>query len=190
MPDAASAVGAAGAAFGTHAGSALSTATSDPKVVEIGGLVMPKPVAWIWQRPTMQFRTLQYEVPAPAGASPAAELIFSLFPSGGAGPIDANIERWINQFRAGSAEDPVTQRTELEIDGLRVIRIDLRGAYMGMGAAAPRPQTAQLGAIVEAPGANVFIRLLGPEATVESARADFDTMIAGIRRAASPVTNP
>jgi len=164
----------------------VSGASDDPSRVEIAGLVMPKPVTWAWQKPSMQFRTLQYAVPAPGGASPDAELIFSLFPAGDGGPIEPNIDRWANQFRtAEDAGATPTNRSTREIDGMRVTRVDLRGAYMGMGAAAPRPNMAQLGAIVESPDATVFIRLLGPEATVETARKEFEAMIDGLRRASA-----
>ncbi|MBX3355502.1 MAG: hypothetical protein KF724_07360 [Phycisphaeraceae bacterium] len=164
----------------------ISGPDSDPTRIEIGGLVMPKPVTWVWQPPSMQFRTLQYGVPAPGGATPAAELIFSVFPVGDGGPIDPNIDRWAGQFRTpeGGPVTP-TNRSVREVEGLRLTRVDLAGAYMGMGAAAPRPETAQLAVIVEAPDSRVFIRLLGPAATVEAARSDFDALVEGIRPAAS-----
>lgn len=151
--------------------------------IEVAGLVMPKPVAWQWQRPTMQFRTLQYSVPSNGGASPAAELIFSAFPKGGAGPLDANITRWAGQFRSddGSQQAPIVNRATSEVNGLTVTRVELHGAYMGMGAAAPRPGTTQLGAIVQGPGSDLFIRLLGPDVTVNEARADFERLLAGLK---------
>jgi len=163
----------------------LSSADGDQTRVEIANLVMPKPVTWIWQRPSMQFRTLQYGVPADGGATPDAELIFSLFPPGDGGPIEPNIDRWANQFRTEDGQGAKPEnRTTREIAGVKVTRLDLRGAYMGMGAAAPRPDMTQLGAIIESPDAMVFVRLLGPAATVESARKEFEAMIDGLTRAA------
>ena len=64
---------------------------------------------------------------------------------------------------------------------MKASRIESAGDYMGMGAAGPRPGHMQLGAIVQAPGRNVFIKLVGPQATVESNRAAFEAMIAGMR---------
>jgi len=173
-----------GAAGNAAVAGRLSGPDTDATRVEIIGLVMPKPVAWTWQKPSMQFRTLQYAVPAPGGASPAAELIFSVFPAGDGGPIQPNIDRWVGQFRSEGGE-PVapTNQSTVDRDGLRMTRLDLHGSYMGMGAAAPRPKSAQLGAIIEAPDGTLFIRLLGAEATVEAARKDFDAMLAGISRA-------
>lgn len=173
--------------------SKLSTSESDPARVEIGGLELPKPVTWTWQKPTMQFRTLQYAVPASGGATPSAELIFSLFPPGDGGAVANNLDRWAKQFRADDGgELPAPEAKTREIDGVRVTRVDHRGAYMGMGAAAPRPGTTQLAAIIEAPGSTIFVRLLGSEGTVEGARAAFEGMIDGLKRAsgAAKPTDP
>ncbi|MFM9168873.1 MAG: hypothetical protein ACKOTD_01775 [Phycisphaerales bacterium] len=158
----------------------VSGPEGDQTMIEVGGLRMPKPVTWVWTKPSMQFRALQYAVPANGVNAPAAELVFSVFAGGDGGPIDANLDRWANQFRDGDAAAK-SVRTEATVSGMRVLRIESVGAYMGMGAAAPRPGQMQLGAIVEAPGRNVFIKLVGPQATVESNRAAFDALIAGMK---------
>ncbi|MFO0961990.1 MAG: hypothetical protein U0625_03685 [Phycisphaerales bacterium] len=164
----------------------VSGPDGDQTRIEVGGLVMPKPVNWVWTAPTMQFRALQYAVPAQGANAPAAELVFSVFPAGDGGPIDPNLDRWANQFRAADNTAAPSQRTVVAMGGMQVHRIESKGAYMGMGAAAPRPSYMQLGAIVEAPGRNIFIKLVGPEATVESNRAAFDAMLAGMAAGAAP----
>lgn len=165
-------------------GYAVSGPDGDQTRIEVGGLVMPKPVTWVWTAPTMQFRALQYAVPALGVNSPAAELVFSVFPAGDGGPVGANLDRWANQFREGEAAAQ-SKRGEGAVGGLKVSTIESVGAYMGMGAAAPRPGYMQLGAIVQAPGRNVFIKIVGPQATVESNRKGFEEMIAGIRDASA-----
>ncbi len=142
---------------------------------------MPKPAAWSWQKPTMQFRTLQYAVPAKDGTGAAAELIFSVF-KGDGGPVQANIDRWAGQFRGADGSPVKPETSSTEVSGLKITRVELKGSYAGMGAAAPRPGQAQSAAIVEAPGTTVFIRLLGPEATVDAARPEFDALVKGITR--------
>lgn len=157
-----------------------STATDDPAKIEIAGLEMPKPTTWTWQAPTMQFRTLQYSVPAPANSTDAAELIFSQF-MGDGGSVQQNIDRWANQFR-GADGKAATPKTETKTMGdMQVTLVELKGAYMGMGSTGPKENTLQLGAIIVAPGRSVFIRLNGPEKTVEGERASWDKMIAGIK---------
>lgn len=139
---------------------------------------MRKPTSWVWTAPTMQFRALQYAVPAIGSDAPAAELVFSVFGSGDGGPVDANLDRWAGQFRSedGTGAAP-SKRTQATVNGMTIARVESKGAYMGMGQAAPRPGQMQLGAILQAPGRNIFIKLVGPEATVESNRAAFDAML-------------
>ena len=139
---------------------------------------MTKPTSWVWTAPSMQFRVLQYSVSAIGGDSSAAELVFSVFPAGDGGPVDANLDRWAGQFRLadGSGAAPSTRAVETQGD-LTISRIESKGSYMGMGQAAPRPGQMQLGAIIQAPGRNVFAKLVGAEATVESNRAAFDAML-------------
>jgi len=159
----------------------VSSATSDAKVIEVSGLVMPKPVAWQWQAPTVQFRALQYAVPAKAAGTSDAELVFSVFAAGDGGPMDMNVKRWISQFRAEDGSPAEAIIADSTVNGIAVKTIELAGLYQGMGQAAPRPGIRQLGAILRTADGTVFIRLVGPDATVESWRSEFDAMIAGVR---------
>lgn len=159
----------------------VSTAASDPKIVEIAGIVMPKPPVWTWQAPTVQFRALQYSVPTSDAAGSAAELIFSVFASGDGGPIDANVKRWVSQFRTADGDEATAKIEDRQVGEIPVKMIELAGHYQGMGQAAPRPGIKQLSAIIQLPASTVFVRLIGSEATVESARSDFEAMIAGIK---------
>lgn len=171
----------AAAAASTQAGGyPVSGPDGDQTKIEVGGLTMPKPVTWVWTAPSMQFRALQYAVPALGVNAPAAELVFSVFLAGDGGPVDANLDRWSNQFRAGNAAAE-SKRSQSTVNGMQVSRVESVGDYMGMGAAAPRPGYMQLGAIVQAPGRTVFMKVVGPQATVESNRAAFEAMIAGIQ---------
>lgn len=160
----------------------VSGPDSNSALIEIAGITAPKPAEWIWQQPTMQFRNLQYSVPAPDGKGEPAELIISAFVGDDGGPLEPNITRWVNQFR--NADDtPVTPvRSEIEVNGMKIALIELKGKYFGMGAAASRPGTAQLAAIIQAPEARVFIRLLGVETTVEAARPAWDKLVAGVAK--------
>jgi len=171
---------AAAAGAQTQAGGySVSGPDGDQTKIEVGGLTMPKPVTWVWTAPSMQFRALQYAVPALGVNAPAAELVFSVFPAGDGGPVDANLDRWANQFRSGTAAAE-SKRSQSTVNGMQVSRVESVGDYMGMGAAAPRPGYMQLGAIVQAPGRTVFMKVVGPQATVESNRAAFEAMIAGM----------
>ena len=71
-----------------------SSSADDPTVLEVAGLRAPKPATWVWTKPTMQFRTLQYAVPGEGDSTKGAELIVSVFVAGDGGPLEANITRW------------------------------------------------------------------------------------------------
>ncbi|MCE2884260.1 MAG: hypothetical protein LW806_05090 [Planctomycetaceae bacterium] len=156
-----------------------STSADDPAALEVAGLRAPKPTSWVWTKPSMQFRTLQYSVPGEGDSTKQAELIVSVFVDGDGGPLDANIERWRNQFRVGD-RPPEAKRSTKKIGPLDVELVELAGDYMAMGSPAPKRDFLQLAAIVQAEGRNVFFRLVGPTETVEANRANFDKLVDGI----------
>ena len=157
----------------------VSTSADDPSILEVAGFRAPKPASWVWTKPTMQFRTLQYSVAGAGDSTLAGELIVSVFLAGDGGPIDANISRWQNQFRVdGAPPTPILSNTE--VGPLKIQFVELAGEYMAMGSPAPKQDFVQLAAIVQAEGRNVFFRIIGPKATVEANRADFMKMIEGI----------
>lgn len=160
----------------------VSGQDDDPKVLEVGGLRAPKPTTWIWQQPTVQFRTLQYAVPADKESTGAAELVVSFFEGSDAGGLEPNLRRWRGQFRMpdGAAVTPV--ESERTVDGMAVHLIELAGTYSGMSGSGPKADQLQLGAIVFAPGGSVFLRLIGPKEVVEKERENFATMIDGLKK--------
>jgi hypothetical protein len=99
----------------------VSGPDDDTTTMQVGGITAPKPAQWTWQQPTMQFRTLQYAVPAPGESSGSAELIVSVFLEGDGGPTETNIDRWVGQFRSaegGTVEANIAQWNAL-VEGLR-----------------------------------------------------------------------
>ena len=158
----------------------VSGPTDDGRFARCAGLSFEKPVEWPWVKPSMRFRTLQYSVPGTDGDG-AAELIFSVFAAGDGGPVDANIDRWVGQFSGTDGQPPRSERSSGEVAGMKYSQVELEGSYAGMGAAAPRPGWAQLGVIIQAPGRNVFIRLLGPDKTVLANKDVFEKMLQSTR---------
>lgn len=116
-----------------------------------------------------------------------AECAVFFFGAGQGGDVQANIDRWINQFEqpdgTPSAEHAKTSRAEQA--GWPLTRVEVAGTYTaGMGPAGSQtPQAGYrlLGAIVEGPGGAVFFKLTGPEAVVEDSRDEFEALLASIR---------
>jgi hypothetical protein len=127
-------------------------------------------------------RVATYIVPAAKGAV-AGECAVFFFGPGKGGGVDDNVARWVNQFEGA----PTAARTTAMVAGLRVTRVEVAGTYLAPGG--PMMQSTGkksgyrlLGAIVEAPGGNVFFKLTGPAATVGAVQADFDALVASIRK--------
>ncbi|MBL9147491.1 MAG: hypothetical protein JNM94_02240 [Phycisphaerae bacterium] len=161
----------------------VSGQNDDPALLEVGGMKAPRPTTWTWQQPTNQFRTLQYSVPGQGESTGAAELVVSFFQGNDGGPLEPNITRWVNQFKNADGSPVTPTQSEKVVDGMPVILIELKGTYSGMSGGGPKPDQLQLGAIVMAPGGRVFLRLIGPVATVEKERENFMKMIDGAKKA-------
>jgi hypothetical protein len=122
------------------------------------------------------------------GAAPsAAELVAYHFGATGAGSVEANLARWFGQFeqpdgRPSKDAARVEQRT---IAGLQVTRVEVSGRYVaevrpGAQERHDQADAAMLAAIIQAADGAYYLKMVGPRATVEAARAGFDAMLASI----------
>jgi hypothetical protein len=160
--------------------SASLPATPGPPV-SAGGIAWTLPARWAAGAGSAM-RVATYAVPAAKG-SQAGECAVFFFGPGQGGGVDDNVARWAKQFEG--APKPASRRTQ--VAGLRVTRAEVAGTYLAPGG--PMMQSTGkksgyrlLGAIVEAPGGNVFFKLTGPAATIAAAQADFDALVGSIRK--------
>ena len=156
---------------------------------EAAGLAWTEPKGWTAQGPK-PMRVSTHQVPAAKGDPEGGELAVFYFGPNQGGGVDANVQRWLGQFRrpdgAPLQEKDWTRKTEKQA-GLNVIRVDARGTYAGGGPmsggpAAPKPGFRLLGAIVEGPQGAVFFKLTGPEKTVAAAEKDFRALLASLKK--------
>jgi hypothetical protein len=116
-----------------------------------------------------------------------AECVVYFFGQGQGGGVQANIERWKGQFSQPNGQ-PVTAKTaQKTIHGLPVTTIDISGNYAGMAGpmgapSAPKPGYRMLGAIVENPGGNIYIKFAGPVKTIVANQAKFDGLLASFHK--------
>jgi hypothetical protein len=106
-----------------------------------------------------------------------AECAVYYFGPGQGGSVQANIDRWKGQFTQG----PAPKISNRVIHGLKVTTIDISGSYSGMGG----PMQAgyrMLGAIVENPGGNVFLKFAGPAKTIAANQVKFEQLLASFGR--------
>jgi hypothetical protein len=142
------------------------------------------PSGWIAETPKTAMRRAQYRIPGKGGP---AECIVFYFGPGQGGTAKANVERWAGQFRRadGGAIGDALKTREIKVGDIPVTLVEITGTYvggMGGGSDGPdKPDQMMLAAIAEARDANWFFRALGPRATLEPARADFEKMARSIK---------
>lgn len=95
------------------------------------------------------------------------------------GGVEANLDRWIGQFRLSDGTAP--RRESLDVDGLQVTWIDLSGEFQGMGQS-PQPGWRMLGAAFDGEPRDFYIKLTGPEAAVAALHDEFRQFVTSARR--------
>jgi hypothetical protein len=128
-------------------------------------------------------RAATYVVRPAQGDTDPAECAVYFFGAGQGGSVDANLERWKGQFHAPGGKPADAKVNKRMVHGLNVTTIDTSGEYSGMGGPMAPSQTMKsgyrlLGAIVEGPGGNVFVKFTGPAKTVAANQQKFEQVLA------------
>jgi hypothetical protein len=160
-------------------GSALLSAES------VAGLKWTAPVGWK-SSGTTSMRAASYPVAAAPGDHEGGECVVYFFGQGQGGSVQANVDRWEGQFKTSGKPSPA-KVAKTTIHGLPVTTIDVSGDYSGMSGptALPTVQGYQLlGAIIEGPGGNIFIKFTGPVKTMAANHQKFQQLLSSFERAA------
>jgi hypothetical protein len=148
------------------------------------GVRWTAPTRWK-QEAAQPTRAATYTIAPAAGDKATAECGVYFFGPGQGGSIAANIARWKSQFKDAQGTPAPAQVATRTIRKLKMTTIDTEGAYSGLGG--PRasgravPGYRLLGAIVEAPGGNIFIKFTGPAHTVEANESRFEQLLSSFR---------
>jgi hypothetical protein len=131
-------------------------------------------------------RKATYIVPRASGDTEDGELAVSYFGPGQGGSIDANVDRWVKQFKDVPADR--VKREDRKINGMvmHVVEVDsgtFNANTMGHGGEKLKQAYGLLGAIVEAPSGVYFFKLTGPKKTVAGAKKQFDALLASVKTA-------
>jgi hypothetical protein len=129
------------------------------------------PAAWTVEKPTSEMRLAQYKLPKADGDSEDALLILYYFGPGQGGTPEANIERWVNQVKQPDGSPSKGRTATMTVNGLQVSTVDVLGNYSGGMSQDSAPKDSKAifrlrGAIIETPKGSYFVKLTGPEKTV------------------------
>jgi hypothetical protein len=122
-------------------------------------------------------RKAQFKLPG-KNHSLDAELAVFVFPGGGGG-VQANIDRWIGQFKQpdGSSSEHKTEINKVISNDLPVTLVYTTGTYlsgsMGGGNSQELPGFAMIAAIVETSRDPWFFKAIGPQETIDAWRPAF-----------------
>jgi hypothetical protein len=147
----------------------------------VAGLKWTAPPDWKIEGPR-PMRAATYTVPPAAGDSASAECVVYFFGAGQGGGVEANLDRWKGQLLGPDGKTADAKIAKRTIHGLPVTTIDSTGDYIGMGGPMAASKSVQknyrlLGAIIEGPGGNVFIKFTGPPKTIAAREPEFEQFL-------------
>jgi hypothetical protein len=146
------------------------------------GVQWKAPSGWV-SEPPRPMRAATYDVPGPAGSPERSQCIVYFFGANQGGTVEANLTRWKGQILGSDGKEAAAKVLTRTIHGLRVTTMDSSGTYTGMGGpmaatpVKPAPGYPLLGAIVQAPGGNLFIKFAGPSGLVGAAAHNFEMLL-------------
>ena len=132
------------------------------------------PSAWKKEAPANNMRLLQIRVPKIADDKEDGELTVFKF-SGG---VEANVKRWAEQF--GGKDSLKAQKTVKTASGHEATVAEFEGTYTAMtmaGSQAPKQNYKMVAAIIITDKGEFQVKLPGPKATIDAAKADFDKLV-------------
>ena len=143
----------------------------------VSALTFTLPEGWKSVEPSSAMRKAQLSIPGKEGGKGADVTFFHFGNQGGAGGVQANVERWFGQF---TSEEGAKKTEPLDFGGVKVTVVSTEGTMKGGqfgGPATDEPEFALLGAIIEHADGPVFIKGTGPKAVLKEAREKFMAMV-------------
>jgi hypothetical protein len=131
------------------------------------GLAWDVPEGWV-EKPARPMRVVTL---APQGAA-KSECYVSVL-TGGAGGVEANVNRWREQMGQPALDAAgIAALEKIPMLGAEAVLVRIGGHYTGMGEANVA-DAALLGVICERAGSTLFVKMTGPAAEVEPQEASF-----------------
>jgi hypothetical protein len=154
--------------------------------VALGPFSFSPPAGWTEKSITSSMRAAQYTLPGDAGAE--AELVVYYFGEGGAGGVQANIDRWLDQFQQvnNRPSKDVAKTEKAKFAGQETTIVSVSGRYVttsmpGGGDPIDKPDYALLAAIIESPKGPYYFKLVGPKKTVDAQAAKFRGLLTSMK---------
>jgi hypothetical protein len=163
----------------------LSGADDAKQTVDAKGLTFEAPASWKSGRPSSPMRRVQMKVEPIAGDDYPGELVVFALP-GGAGSVEANLERWKKQFTDKDGNPPKIETSKVKGKNVEVLRVETAGHYHpakfpGMPTEPDRADARLLLGFVATDQITYSLKMVGPDKTMTKIRPDFDALLASIK---------
>jgi len=151
----------------------------------IGPYALAVPADWTVKPITSSMRAADFVLPGKPGAE--AELVVFYFGKDGAGGVQDNVDRWVDQFQQadGKSSRDAAKIEKTKFGGQEATFVSLNGRMvataMGPGPAVDKADQALLAAIVDSPSGPYYFKLVGAKATVDANAKAFRAMLESIK---------
>jgi hypothetical protein len=156
---------------------------ADGRVV-LGPFSMVVPAGWTEKASTSSMRAAQFQLPAQSGE---AEVVVYHFGETGAGSVQANIDRWLGQFKQpdDKPSKDVAKIEKAQLAGQEASLVSVSGRYvapaMPGGAPVDKPDQALVAAIVPSPKGPYYFRLVGSKSVVAAEESKFREALSSLK---------
>ena len=104
---------------------------------------------------------------------------------GGAGSVEANLKRWQGQFKDAEGNPPKIESKTVKGKNTEVTRVETSGHYKpgaipGMAPEPERENARMLVAIVATSKTGYFLKMVGPDKTMNSLKPSFEALISSL----------
>jgi hypothetical protein len=153
--------------------------------VALGPFSMTVPAGWAENPSTSSMRAAQFTLPAAAGGD--AEVVVYHFGETGAGSVQANIDRWLGQFKQpdGKPSSEVAKIEKAQFAGQDASVVSVAGRYVAPatpgGEPQDKPDQALVAAIVPSPKGPYYFRLIGSKAAVAAQESAFRQALSSLK---------
>ena len=148
--------------------------------IEFGAFRSERPSTWFWVAPSSSFVLCNYVVPGIEG-SELAMFAITQFDEGQGGDLPLNLKRWKSKFNTYEGAPIKPSIRTILVHGTESTVVEIRGEYMGAGAAWHKPDQTLLVVILADDSGTYYFKLLGPTITIEAHRDSFFTFIEKIK---------
>jgi hypothetical protein len=153
----------------------------------MGPFSVAPPADWTTKPITSSMRAADFALPGKPGAD--AELIVYYFGEKGAGSIEDNVNRWVDQFQQpdGKSSRDAARIEKTKFGGQNATYVSLAGRYVtqgmpgGGGGPVDKSDQALLAAIVDSPQGPYYFKLVGAKATVDANTRAFRGMLESLK---------